>query len=160
MLLPTGLCLSFTAATFAALLLAAGTVPPQEISNIPMAWQITQGINPSTGNRHCTVVSLGGDVTAGLSQEENAGPALWSVRVGFGNQPGSLRYIRINRQYYTTDKESFRGKAALQSELQQGSTKRFVTLVIDAGDSDGRWRTPKGKNKGYQDLSFEGSKPA
>ena len=34
------------------------------------------------------------------------------------------------------DKPDFRGKAALLSEKQQGVTKRFVTLVVEAGDCD------------------------
>jgi dimethylglycine dehydrogenase len=33
-------------------------------------------------------------------------------------------------------KPSFRGKPALEREKQQGVTKRFVTLVVDAGDCD------------------------
>ena len=34
------------------------------------------------------------------------------------------------------DKTEFTGKAALQNERQQGVTKRFVTLVVDAGECD------------------------
>jgi len=34
------------------------------------------------------------------------------------------------------DKPEFKGKLALQNEKQQGVKKRFVTLVIDAGDCD------------------------
>jgi dimethylglycine dehydrogenase len=34
------------------------------------------------------------------------------------------------------DKPDFKGKAALQNEKQQGVTKRFVTLVVDAGEFD------------------------
>jgi dimethylglycine dehydrogenase len=33
-------------------------------------------------------------------------------------------------------KDSFKGKPALEREKQQGVTKRFVTLVVDAGDCD------------------------
>jgi dimethylglycine dehydrogenase len=33
-------------------------------------------------------------------------------------------------------KDSFKGKAAMEREKQQGVTKRFVTLVVDAGDAD------------------------
>ena len=32
--------------------------------------------------------------------------------------------------------QDFPGKAALQGEKQQGSKKRFVTLLVDAGDQD------------------------
>ncbi len=34
------------------------------------------------------------------------------------------------------DKPDFKGKAALQNEKQQGVKKRFVTLVVDAGEFD------------------------
>ena len=34
------------------------------------------------------------------------------------------------------DKDDFPGKAALESERQSGSTKRFVTLLVDAGEFD------------------------
>ncbi|MEP9371607.1 FAD-dependent oxidoreductase [Mesorhizobium sp. KR1-2] len=34
------------------------------------------------------------------------------------------------------DKPEFKGKAALQNEKQQGVSKRFVTLVVEAGDCD------------------------
>jgi dimethylglycine dehydrogenase len=33
-------------------------------------------------------------------------------------------------------KPAFRGKAALERERQQGVTKRFVTLTVEAGDCD------------------------
>lgn len=39
-------------------------------------------------------------------------------------------------RFVKLDKENFRGKAALQSEMQQGSSKRFVTLVVEADDCD------------------------
>lgn len=34
------------------------------------------------------------------------------------------------------DKDDFRGKPALLAEKQQGPTKRFVTLIVEAGDCD------------------------
>jgi dimethylglycine dehydrogenase len=34
------------------------------------------------------------------------------------------------------EKPDFKGKAALEREKQQGATKRFVTLVVEAGDCD------------------------
>ncbi len=34
------------------------------------------------------------------------------------------------------DKPDFKGKAALLAEKQRGVTKRFVTLVVDAGECD------------------------
>ena len=34
------------------------------------------------------------------------------------------------------EKDAFRGKAAMENEKQQGVTKRFVTLVVEAGECD------------------------
>ncbi|MBV1895734.1 MAG: FAD-dependent oxidoreductase [Rhodobacteraceae bacterium] len=43
---------------------------------------------------------------------------------------GLNRFVKLDKL------QDFPGKAALQLEHQQGSKKRFVTLVVDAGDAD------------------------
>jgi dimethylglycine dehydrogenase len=43
---------------------------------------------------------------------------------------GLDRFIKLDKP------QDFPGKAALQSEQQQGRKKRFVTLVVDAGTAD------------------------
>jgi dimethylglycine dehydrogenase len=43
---------------------------------------------------------------------------------------GLERFVRLNKEH------DFPGKQALLNEKQQGSKKRFVTLVVDAGDAD------------------------
>ncbi|MCK0126105.1 FAD-dependent oxidoreductase [Gelidibacter sp. F2691] len=43
---------------------------------------------------------------------------------------GLDRFVRLDKP------QDFPGKAALQAEKQQGSKKRFVTLLVDAGDCD------------------------
>ena len=45
-------------------------------------------------------------------------------------QGGLDRFVKLDKP------QDFPGKAALLSEKQQGVTKRFVTLVVDAGDHD------------------------
>ena len=45
-------------------------------------------------------------------------------------EAGLERFVKLDKP------QDFPGKAALQSEKQQGSKKRFVTLVVDAGDQD------------------------
>ncbi|MEO9337976.1 FAD-dependent oxidoreductase [Mesorhizobium sp. SB112] len=40
------------------------------------------------------------------------------------------------------DKPDFKGKSALQSEKQQGVKKRFVTLVVEAGECDAPYMSP------------------
>lgn len=43
---------------------------------------------------------------------------------------GLDRFVKLDKP------QDFTGKAALMSEKQQGSKKRFVTLIVDAGDCD------------------------
>ncbi|WP_433989990.1 4-methylaminobutanoate oxidase (formaldehyde-forming) (plasmid) [Pseudoseohaeicola sp. NH-UV-7] len=43
---------------------------------------------------------------------------------------GLDRFVKLDKP------QDFRGKAALQNEKQQGSKKRFVTLLVDAGAAD------------------------
>ncbi len=43
---------------------------------------------------------------------------------------GLDRFVKLDKP------QDFTGKAALQAEKQQGSKKRFVTLIVDAGDAD------------------------
>ncbi|MES0880862.1 GcvT family protein [Roseibium sp. SCP14] len=43
---------------------------------------------------------------------------------------GLDRFVRLDKP------QDFPGKAALMNEKQQGSTRRFVTMIIDAGDCD------------------------
>jgi dimethylglycine dehydrogenase len=45
-------------------------------------------------------------------------------------QGGLDRFVKLGKP------QNFPGKAALQSEHQQGVSKRFVTLVVEAGDQD------------------------
>ena len=82
------------------------------VRGIPMAWRIDREIDPVSGDRICTVVSLGGDVSARLLKKRQAKAVGWSVRVGWDNQPGSLRYLRVNKRYFQTDEQDFRGAEA------------------------------------------------
>lgn len=58
------------------------------------------------------MISRGGDVVARLRELRQGPPPAWSVVVGFDNQPGSLRYLRINDSYFTSDAPSFHGSEA------------------------------------------------
>ena len=86
--------------------------PLHQIRGLPMAWRIDREIDPVTGDRSCAVISFGGHVSARLVKERRAKTASWSVRVGRDNQPGSLRYLRIDRRYFQTDEPDFRGAEA------------------------------------------------
>lgn len=84
----------------------------RHIASAPMTWRIDREIGSESGRKTCFVFSRGGDVIVRLSKDRQAKTATWSVLIGFDNQPGSLRYVRINRKFYTTDKQSFRGPEA------------------------------------------------
>ncbi len=85
---------------------------PTLVAAIPMTWYVARDAGGGAGQKNCAVISLGNDVTAQLDEAPEAGKPVWSVRVGFDNHPGSLRYLRINEAYYTTDQESFTGAEA------------------------------------------------
>jgi hypothetical protein len=86
--------------------------PLRQVTAIPMTWRIERGIEAASAQKACTIVSLGGDVRVQMFEQDQAKVASWSVRVGFDNQPGSLRYLRVNRKIFQTDQESFAGDEA------------------------------------------------
>lgn len=86
--------------------------PPWQAAAIPMTWHIERAIDAMSDQKTCVILSLGGDVSVRVFKEPQAKVASWSVRVGVDNQPGSLRYLRVNRKYFQTDKDSFGGTEA------------------------------------------------
>ena len=93
------------------------------VAALPMAWRVEREAGSGPGERSCAVISLGGEVRAGLAERGQAGPedggqgesaAAWAVRVGVDNQPGSLRYLRIGKRIFQTDKERFDGAEAAE----------------------------------------------
>ncbi len=103
-----------------ALVAAAATALPdgaragllRQIAGIPMAWRIERVTDPASGDKSCSVISIGGDVSARLFKERRGKAAAWSLSVGFANQPGSLRYLRIGKRYFQSAEASFRGAEA------------------------------------------------
>ncbi len=83
-------------------------------SAVPMSWHRERRMNLASGDRSCFVISRGGEVSASLLRERQAKTATWSVRVGIDNQPGSVRYLRINKRYFQTIHQSFRGSDAVE----------------------------------------------
>ncbi len=82
------------------------------VSAVPMSWHRERRMNLESGDRSCFVISSGGEVSASLLRERQAKTATWSVRVGIDNQPGSVRYLRINKRYFQTQQQSFLGTEA------------------------------------------------
>ncbi len=117
-----------------AIIAAAATALPdgdragllRQIAGIPMAWRIERVADPASGDKSCLVISMGGEVRARLSEEGRAKAAAWSLRVGFDNQPGSLRYLRIGKRYFQSAEESFRGAEAEEIVERLKSAGEFV----------------------------------
>ena len=83
-----------------------------QIDVIPMAWRVDRETDVASGDRSCFLTSWGGDVIVRLHKPRKAKAAMWSVMIGFDSQPGSVRYLRINRKYFTTAEQDFRGAEA------------------------------------------------
>ena len=106
-------------------------------------------------------VSFAGELGWEIHCDPADAPAIWDAVTGAGAKPFgmfALNSLRLEKGYrawkgdlstdYTLlqggldrfvklDKpQDFPGKAALQNEKQQGVSKRFVTLTVDAGDAD------------------------
>ncbi|MCI2395642.1 FAD-dependent oxidoreductase [Aliiroseovarius sediminis] len=106
-------------------------------------------------------VSFAGELGWEIHAENASIPALYDAVIGSGAKPFgmyALDSLRLEKGYrawkgdlstdYTMfeggldrfvrlDKpQDFPGKAALQAEAQAGPKKRFVTLIVDAGDAD------------------------
>jgi hypothetical protein len=50
----------------------------------------------------------------------------WAVRVGVDNQPGSLRYLRIGKRIFQTDKARFEGAEAAEIVARLKRPNEFV----------------------------------
>ena len=98
----------------AAVLLAAGLlyqVSPAA-AMIAMSWSLESRVDPATGDKSCLITSLGGDITARLSLDKDY-TTIWSVMIGFDNQPGSVRYLRIDGEVFQNAEASFQGDVAV-----------------------------------------------
>ncbi len=105
-------------------------------------------------------VSFAGELGWEIHGKTGDIPALYDAVVGAGAKPFgmyALNALRLEKGYRTWkgdlstdytilqggmerfvkwDKPEFRGKAAMENERQQGVTKRFVTMTVDAGEFD------------------------
>ena len=88
------------------------------VAALPMAWRVEREPGAGPGGRVCAVVALTGELRARLSEPEEGGPGdsepAWAVRVGVGNQPGSLRYLRVGKRIFQTDRARFEGAEAAE----------------------------------------------
>ena len=79
---------------------------------IAMTWRVDRQDDAASGGRSCFVISWRSDVIVRLHKPRQATAATWSVMIGADSQPGSVRYLRINRKYFTTAEQGFRGTEA------------------------------------------------
>ena len=89
-------------------------VAGQQAAAIPMAWRVERASDPAMGGRSCALVATFGAVTARLATTPGAPQPDWSVTIGFDNQPGSLRYLRVDEAIFTSARERFEGAEAAE----------------------------------------------
>ncbi len=80
------------------------------VAALPMAWRVEREPGDGTGGRSCSVVAMTGELRARLAEQDQA----WTVRVGVGNQPGSLRYLRLGKRIFQTAEARFDGAEAAE----------------------------------------------
>jgi hypothetical protein len=102
---------------------------------LPMPWRVEREADDATGARTCAVVALTGELRAHLVEPERGGAAAWEVRVGIGNQPGSLRYLRVARRIFQTDRENFEGVEAAEIVVRLKQPGEFVLEWFAQPDS-------------------------
>ena len=83
---------------------------PRSVAAIAMTWRIDREVGAD--DRSCFLIARGGDVVVRLYLGRDAAAAVWSVLVGFESQPGTVRYLRINKTYFTTAEAGFRDAEA------------------------------------------------
>ncbi len=93
------------------LLLVSLLVP---VAALPMAWRVERELGPGPGVRACVVIGLTGELRARLAEPEEGGAPAWTVRVGVGNRPGSLRYLRVGKRIFQTAEARFEGAEAAE----------------------------------------------
>ena len=101
---------ALSAVLLAAALLCFG---PRPAVALAMSWTLESRVDPATGDKSCKVISLGGDITAHLAPEGQEKTMTWSVMIGFDNQPGSVRYLRIDGKVFQNAEASFQGAEAV-----------------------------------------------
>lgn len=133
-------------------------------ADLSKAWLTFQKAKIAGAEVYLFRVSFAGELGWEIHSPIGDTPAVWAAVMAAGAPLGlkpfgmfALNSLRIEKGYrawkgdLSTDytilqgglerfvdwaKPDFRGKAALETEKQRGVTKRFCTLVIDAGDQD------------------------
>jgi dimethylglycine dehydrogenase len=125
-----------------------------------LSWLSIQPARVAQENAALARVSFAGELGWEIHAPNNSMLKIYDAIIAAGAQPFgmyALNSLRLEKGYrawkgdlstdYTVlqgglgrfvkwDKENFRGKDALEREKQQGVSKQFVTLLVDAGDCD------------------------
>jgi len=96
------------------------------VAALPMAWRVEREQGDGPGGQTCVVVALTGELRARLAEPEAGGVAAWTVRVGVGNQPGSLRYLRLGKRIFQTAEARFDGAEAAEIVVRLKLPGEFV----------------------------------
>ena len=141
---------------------ARDILDPLTNGDLSRGWLTTQ-LDTKVAGKDCALlrVSFAGELGWELHCAMDDAPAIWDAVIGAGATPFgmyALNSLRIEKGYrawkgdlstdYTLlqggldrfvklDKpQDFPGKAATLAEKQQGVTKRFASLIVEAGDQD------------------------
>ncbi len=163
--LPTGLSLTDHTTEYSTLIVtgpkARALFEQIAEADLSLGWLSHQPAKVAGKNAALARVSFAGELGWEIHAANADMPAIYDAVIAAGAKPfgmWALNSLRIEKGYrawkgdlstdYTLyeggldrfvklDKpQDFRGKAALQNEKQQGSKKRFVTLLVDAGAAD------------------------
>jgi dimethylglycine dehydrogenase len=144
---------------------------PLTDGDLSLPWLSVQFDTHVAGNPVALVrVSFAGELGWEIHCGRDSAPAIWDAVTAAGAKPFgmyALDSLRVEKGYrawkgdlstdYTVlqgglerfvawDKPDFRGKAALQSEKQQGVTKRFVPMIVEAGAYDAPYMSTVWRN--------------
>ena len=89
--------MAWIALMFNTLAVLAGSV--SQVDAMPMVWSYER--LSSAEQRACRISSVGGDIRVEVARDRI------TVWVGINNQPGSLRYLRINRNMFVSSQDGF-----------------------------------------------------
>ncbi len=129
-------------------------------ADFSLGWLTHQSAKVAGQDTYLARVSFAGELGWEVHAHNDKMPVIYDALLDAGAKPFgmyALNSLRLEKGYrawkgdlstdYTVlqggmarfvkwDKPEFRGKVALENERQQGSVKRFVTLIVDADDCD------------------------
>ena len=85
-------------ATYVAVLALSGMLQPSAMAG---DWKTTVDKSEASGISYCSIDTGSGLIVALVMEDD--GPTRWAVSIGYSNEPGSPRYLKVDqRRFYTT----------------------------------------------------------